>query len=194
MRHQMAHRKLGRTSAHRAALFRNQLASIIQNERIVTTLIKAKELRPIIEKMVTLGKNDSVHSRRRAARSLPENDVLVRKLFEDVSPRFSERPGGYTRIIKLGPRRGDGAEMAILEFVDYELKIVTPEEEKGKKKAAAPSKEDEAKAEGAEEGEEQEPRRKKPAMKTKGKHAPEKKAAGRGKAAKKEGRSKGKKV
>ena len=125
MRHQMAHRKLGRTAGHRAALFRKQLASILDHERIVTTLIKAKELRPIIEKMVTLGKNDSVHSRRQAARSLPENDAMVKKLFDEVSPRFAERPGGYTRIIKLGPRRGDGAEMATSSSVLRAVEVST---------------------------------------------------------------------
>lgn len=118
MRHQLGNRKLGRTSGHRAALFRNQIASMIEHGRIVTTLPKAKELRPLVEKMVTLGKNDTVHNRRQAARSISENN-LVQKLFTDISPRFSERPGGYTRIVKMGPRRGDGAEMAILEFVDF---------------------------------------------------------------------------
>jgi len=113
----MANRKLGRTSSHRAAMFRNQLASMIDKERITTTLIKAKELRPLIEKMVTLGKTDSVQARRIAAKSLEPG--IVQKLFNTLSPRFTERPGGYTRIIKLGPRRGDGTEMAILEFVDY---------------------------------------------------------------------------
>jgi len=114
----MAHRKLGRTSSHRAAMFRNQLASMIDKERIITTLVKAKELRPLIEKMVTLGRNDSVPARRQAAQSLSENGI-VQKLFTTLAPRFADRPGGYTRIVKLGPRRGDGAEMAILEFVDY---------------------------------------------------------------------------
>ncbi len=138
MRHGMANRKLGRTSAHRKALFRNQLASILDKERIVTTLIKAKELRPIVERMITLGKIDSVHTRRLAAQTIAEN-TLVQKLFTDVSVRFSSRPGGYLRIVKLGPRRGDGAEMAILEFVDYELgkdttSNATPT--KGGKKAA----------------------------------------------------------
>lgn len=118
MRHQMANRKLGRTSGHRAALFRNQVASMIAHERIITTLIKAKELRPIIERMVTVAKTDDVHHRRLAARSITDKG-LIAKLFETISPRFNERPGGYTRIIKLGPRRGDGTEMAILEFVDF---------------------------------------------------------------------------
>ena len=107
------------------AMFRNQLASLIQNERIVTTLPKAKELRPLIEKLVTLGKNDSVHARRQAARMISD-DGVIGKLFDTLGPRFSTRPGGYTRIIKLGSRRGDAAEMAILEFVGYTL----PEEQK----------------------------------------------------------------
>src|SRR5688500_11252144 len=120
MRHGMVNRKLGRTSSHRLAMFRNQLASLIENERIVTTLPKAKELRPLIEKLVTLGKNDSVHARRQASRVVAD-DTLIAKLFGTIGPRFAERPGGYTRIIKLGARRGDAAEMAILEFVGYEL-------------------------------------------------------------------------
>lgn len=139
MRHRMANRKLGRTSAHRGAMFRNQVASMIQNERIVTTLIKAKEVRPIVEKFVTLGKNDSVHNRRQAAQSISEN-TLVQKLFNTLSPRFAERPGGYTRIIKLGPRRGDGAEMAILEFVDYTLADKKETPAAGAKKGAATAK------------------------------------------------------
>src|SRR6266568_991166 len=135
MRHGMVNRKLGRTSAHRAALFRNQLASLIDKERIITTLPKAKELRPQIERLVTPGKNDSVHNRRQAERVVSD-DGLIAKLFDTLGPRFTERPGGYTRIIKLGPRRGDAAEMAILEFVGYEPKIeAAPAEEKGKKAA-----------------------------------------------------------
>jgi large subunit ribosomal protein L17 len=129
----MVNRKLGRTTGHRLALFRNQLASLIERERIITTLPKAKELRPQIERLITLGKNDSVHARRQAAR-LIENDTLVAKLFVTLGPRFTERPGGYTRIIKLGPRRGDAAEMAILEFVGYELEKESAPEPKGKKK------------------------------------------------------------
>ncbi|PYQ47763.1 MAG: 50S ribosomal protein L17 [Acidobacteria bacterium] len=141
MRHGMANRKLGRTSAHRAALFRNQLASLIDKERIITTLPKAKELRPQIERLVTLGKNDSLHNRRQAERVVGE-DTLIAKLFTTLGPRFNERPGGYTRIIKLGARRGDAAEMAILEFVGYEPKIEeAPAEEKGGGKKAAPKKE-----------------------------------------------------
>ena len=117
MRHGNANRKLGRTSSHRNAMFRNQLASLIEHERIVTTLPKAKELRPIAEKLITLAKNDSVHARRQAARQVP-SDELIKKLFDTIGPRFSTRPGGYTRIMKLGARRGDAAEMAILELVE----------------------------------------------------------------------------
>ena len=166
MRHGMANRKLGRKSGHRMAMFRNQLASLIDNERIVTTLPKAKELRPLIEKLITLGKNDSVHARRNAAKMV-QDETLIAKLFGTLGPRFAERPGGYTRIIKLGARRGDAAEMAILEFVGYELPAAAKSgapapaapkrgkkkdeesddaeaaaaEEKPKKKAAAPKKE-----------------------------------------------------
>ena len=147
MRHGMVNRKLGRTTSHRLAMFRNQLASLIDKERIITTLPKAKELKPQIERLIPLGRNDSVHNRRNAARQVGD-DALVAKLFDTLGPRFSDRPGGYTRIVKLGPRRGDAAEMAILEFVGYEL----PTEEKAapakgaSKKAAKPAKEKEEEA------------------------------------------------
>src|ERR671927_389739 len=101
MRHGMVNRKLGRTTSHRLAMFRNQLASLIDKERIVTTLPKAKELRPQIERLITLGRNDSVHARRQAARVI-QDATLVAKLFDTVGPRFANTPGGYTRIIKLG--------------------------------------------------------------------------------------------
>ncbi len=110
---------MGRTSAHRKAMFRNQLASLVMQGRIRTTLPKAKELRPLAERMVTQGKRDTLHARRLVNRWIPERG-LVKKLFEEIAPRFSDRPGGYTRIIKLGPRRGDGAEMALIEFVDHD--------------------------------------------------------------------------
>jgi large subunit ribosomal protein L17 len=146
MRHGNANRKLGRTSSHRNAMFRNQLASLIESERIVTTLPKAKELRPIAEKLITLAKNDSVHARRQAARQVPD-DGLIAKLFDTIGPRFSTRPGGYTRIMKLGARRGDAAEMAILELVERsadkteaksETPSTAPAKKAGAKKAAAP--------------------------------------------------------
>ena len=120
MRHSIRNRKLGRTSAHRRAMFRNQLASLVEHERIKTTLPKAKALRPIAEKMVTQGKRGSLHARR-LVRQFLSNRHLVQKLFDEIAPRFEDRPGGYLRIIKLGPRPGDAAEMALLEFVDYEL-------------------------------------------------------------------------
>jgi large subunit ribosomal protein L17 len=160
MRHGMSYRKLGRTSGHRAAMFRNQLASIIEHERIVTTLPKAKELRPLIEKLVTLSREDSVHNRRQAARQVLD-DTMVQKLFATIAPRFTDRPGGYTRIVKLGPRRGDGTEMAILEFIDYELGKApassTPA--KGEAKAARKAKKAEEGAEVEEETAEKKPKK-----------------------------------
>ena len=178
MRHGMVNRKLGRTSAHRNALFRNQLASLIDRERIITTLPKAKELRPQIERLVTLARTDSVHNRRQAVRVVDE--AMVAKLFETLGPRFADRPGGYTRIIKLGPRRGDAAEMCILEFVGYQIETESKAEEtpaKGARKAA-PKKEtkSKAKAEPAEDEEEEAPKKaaKKPAKKP---AAPKKAAA-----------------
>lgn len=134
MRHAIKQRKLGRTSAHRQALFRNQLASLFEHGRIRTTLAKAKELRPIAERLITRSREDSVHARRMVRRWMPENQTLVKKLFEDIGPRFTDRPGGYLRILKMGPRPGDAAEMAIIEFVDYEPEEKKPEEKKGKKK------------------------------------------------------------
>ncbi len=133
MRHRVSGRKLNRTTSHRRAMFRNQLASFIQHERIRTTLPKAKELRPLAEKMITQGKRDSLHARRLVRRWVDDRS-LIKKLFDDIAPRFAERPGGYTRIIKLGPRRGDAAEMAILEFVEKgEEAAPEPKKAKGKK-------------------------------------------------------------
>lgn len=120
MRHRVRGRKLGRTSAHRKALFRNQLTALFTHERIVTTLAKAKELRPLAERMVTLAGTGSLPARRKVLTMVSDKD-LVRRLFDDIAPRFLDRPGGYTRIMRLGRRRGDGAEMAIIEFVDYDL-------------------------------------------------------------------------
>jgi len=163
----MVNRKLGRTSGHRRAMFRNQLASLIDKERIITTLPKAKELRPQVERLITLGRTDSVHGRRQAARLIGD-DAIVAKLFDTVGPRFADRPGGYTRIIKLGPRRGDAAEMAILELVGFEL-------EKEEKAAPAPEKKAKAKKAEAAPAEEEAAEEEKP--KAKKKAAPKKKAA-----------------
>jgi large subunit ribosomal protein L17 len=119
MQHNRAGRKLGRTSAHRKALFRNQLTSLITHERIQTTLSKAKELRPLAEKLVTLGKRGGLHARRLALRDVSQD--AAKRLFDEIAPRFATRPGGYTRILKLGQRQGDAAEKAILEFVDFDF-------------------------------------------------------------------------
>jgi len=119
MRHRVSGRKLGRTSAHRKAMFRNQLTALFTHERIITTVAKAKELRPLAERIVTMARNDSVHGRRQVLRMVPDKEV-VQRLFGDIAPRFADRPGGYTRILRLGRRKGDGAELAIIEFVDFE--------------------------------------------------------------------------
>ena len=158
MRHRVAHRKLSRTSEHRLSLLRNLAASLIKHERVRTTVAKAKELRPFVEKLVTLGKRDSLHARRQALSILPQKDV-VRRLFGEISPRFSERPGGYTRILKLGPRSGDGAPMAFIEFVDFVFKgadgapTAPPEAKKKKSKPKDEPEEVEASAEAEEDTE-----------------------------------------
>jgi large subunit ribosomal protein L17 len=124
MRHQRSGKKLGRTSAHRKALYSNLAGALIEHGRIETTQAKAKAVKPLAEKMITLGKRGDLHARRQALASLRSNDV-VHRLFADVAPRFAERAGGYTRIVKLGPRQGDAADMVYLEFVDYEP-VATP--------------------------------------------------------------------
>jgi len=120
MRHRVRGRKLGRTTSHRKAMFRNQLTALFTHERIITTLAKAKELRPLAERMVTLAGTGSLPARRKILTMVPDKEI-VRRLFDEVAPRFTDRPGGYTRIMRLGRRHGDGAEMAIIEFVDYDL-------------------------------------------------------------------------
>ncbi len=130
MRHRSAHRKLGRKTEHRISLLRNLAASLISHGRIRTTEAKAKELRPFVEKLVTLGKRDSLHARRRALSIIPRREVVT-KLFSDISPRFSERPGGYTRILKLAHRQGDGAYMAFIEFVDFKFEGAAPGKDAG---------------------------------------------------------------
>ena len=118
MRHQRAGRKLGRDSAHRKALYSNLTGALIEHGRIRTTEAKAKEVRPIAEKMITLGKRGDLHAHRQAVAFLRSKSV-AHKLFAEVAPRFAERPGGYTRVVKLDPRAGDNASMAYLELVDY---------------------------------------------------------------------------
>ena len=120
MMHNRAGRKLRRTTAHRLAMFSNQLDSLMNHERIQTTLTKAKELRPLAERLITAAKNDGVAARRKVAQWIPDR-TTVKKVFENLAPRFVDRPGGYTRILRLGARAGDAAEAAILEFVDYKF-------------------------------------------------------------------------
>ena len=157
MRHRVAGSKLGRTSEHRLAMLRNMSTSLFEYERIKTTLAKAKALRPFAEKLLTMSKRETLHARRLVLRDIKDPKVVA-KMFDSLSARYAQRPGGYTRIIKLGPRRGDNAEMAIVELVGAE--DVTPaeaKEVKGKtaakkgpkpatKKEAAESDQDEGKA------------------------------------------------
>ena len=117
MRHGKAGRKLNRTSSHRTAMFANMAASLIEHEQIVTTLPKAKELRPVVEKLVTLAKRGDLAARRLAAARL-RNEEMAKKLFETIGPRYAERSGGYTRVLKAGFRYGDNAPMAVIELVD----------------------------------------------------------------------------
>ena len=119
MRHHRKGKKLGRDSAHRKALYANLAGSLIEHGRIKTTAAKAKAVKPFAEQMITLGKRGDLAARRQAIAELRSQDV-VHQLFADVAPRFAERPGGYTRIVKIGPRQGDAAEMAYLELVDFE--------------------------------------------------------------------------
>lgn len=128
MRHKYSGRKLGRTSSHRNAMFRNMVTSLFEHERIVTTTEKAKEARPIAEKMITLAKRGDLHARRQALSFIRSKDI-VEKLFTEIKDNFEDRKGGYTRIIKTGTRKGDAAGMAILELVGYEEVIEVPETE-----------------------------------------------------------------
>ena len=117
MRHGNTNRKLNRTSAHRKAMFANMSASLIKHEQIITTLPKAKELRPIVEKLITLGKRGDLHARRQAIAQM-RDETQVQKLFATVGPRYKDRHGGYTRILKAGFRYGDNAPLAVIELVD----------------------------------------------------------------------------
>lgn len=136
MRHLVKGRKLGRTTAHRKALLRNLVTSFFEKERIQTTLAKAKEARPFAEKMITLAKKNTLPTRRRALAFLTKESAVTR-LFNDIAPRFSERPGGYTRIVKTGIRLGDGSHMALLELIGSEYK---KKEKKKKDKDKGPKK------------------------------------------------------
>ena len=120
MRHGKVHRKLGKKPAHRKAMFANMSASLIKHEQITTTLPKAKELRPVVEKLITLGKKGGLHARRQAISEI-RDIAMVKKLFEVLAPRYKERKGGYTRIMKAGFRYGDSAPVAVIEFVDRDV-------------------------------------------------------------------------
>jgi large subunit ribosomal protein L17 len=136
MRHLLKGRKLGRTTAHRQALLRNLVTSFLEKERIQTTVAKAKEARPLAEKMITLAKKNTLHTRRQALAFLTK-ETAVRKLFDVIGPRFTERPGGYTRIGKTAPRAGDGAQMAMLELIGTEFKKKVKKKKDAKDKAKA---------------------------------------------------------
>jgi large subunit ribosomal protein L17 len=120
MRHGKVHRKFNRTAEHRKAMFANMCAALIKHEQIVTTLPKAKDLRPVVEKLVTLGKRGDLHARRQAVAQLRDTE-MVKKLFEVLGPRYQERNGGYTRVLKAGFRYGDNAPVAVIEFVDRDV-------------------------------------------------------------------------
>ena len=149
MRHQKKTVKLGRKAEHRKALLANQVCSLIEHQRIKTTLAKAKAVRPLAEKMVTLGKNGSIHARRTAFSTLRHKDA-VKKLFDEIAPRSTERNGGYTRIVRLGQRKSDSASMAFIEWVDAAVLVEEkPAEEKKatKKEPKAEPKQKETKRE-----------------------------------------------
>jgi large subunit ribosomal protein L17 len=146
MRHNVAHRKLGRVTEHRLALLRNQAIALLRHERIETTMPKAKELRPFVERLITIAKRGvaagdangrALHARRLVLAELPDRDV-VGKLFETLAPRFAERPGGYTRILRVGFRRGDSAEVAQVELVGSEFNPREAEEKAAAEEAAKP--------------------------------------------------------
>ena len=122
MRHKIAGRRLNRTTEHRISMMRNMSTSLFRHERIKTTLPKAKELRSFAEKLITISRKESLHARRQVMRHISDKEVVA-KLFDTLSARYASRPGGYTRIIKIGPRRGDDAEMAYIELVGAEVEV-----------------------------------------------------------------------
>ena len=144
MRHRVAGKKLGRTTAHRMMMFRNMVTSLLDKERIRTTLERAKAVRPIAERIITLGKRETLHARRQAL-AFVRDPAVVSKLFDTIAPRFSQRPGGYTRIIRLGFRDGDGAQMAIIELIGSEFKPSKKEKKGSKKSSKETAAEDEKK-------------------------------------------------
>jgi large subunit ribosomal protein L17 len=144
MRHKIDHRKLGRTTEHRIAMLRNQAISLVRHDRITTTLPKAKELRRFVERLITLAKKDTLHARRLAARHVHDPEML-QKLFGTLGPLYTGRPGGYTRVLKLGFRKGDCAQEAIIELVGREPKFEEPAKGKKAAKKVAPAEKTEKK-------------------------------------------------
>ncbi|MBI4473015.1 MAG: 50S ribosomal protein L17 [Acidobacteria bacterium] len=147
MRHRNHHRKLSRNSSHRRALLRNLVTDFLEHERLETTVPKAKEIRPLAEKMITLGKRDTLHARRQVQGYLLR-DAIAKKVFDTIAPKFADRNGGYSRIIRTRYRRGDGAELAIIELIGSELEVKKAEraekaKEKESKKAGKEKKEEE---------------------------------------------------
>ena len=136
MRHHRADWKLGRSTSHRRALLRNLVTSLLREERVMTTVQKARFMRPFAERMITLGKRGTLHARRQAAAFLLDPEV-VKKLFDAISARFAQRAGGYTRMSRLGWRKGDGAEIAMVELIGSQLKKREPEKKKKRKEALA---------------------------------------------------------
>jgi len=148
MRHNVGYRKLGRTSEHRRALLRNLATDLFRHERLKTTLPKARELRPFAEKLITLARRDDLHARRQVLRQISDKTV-VKKLFDTLGPRFAARPGGYTRALKLEPRPGDGADMAIVELVGSEPTFKKQKDDKKARRGRKAKAEEKAQAEAA---------------------------------------------
>jgi|SRR6516162_8100632 large subunit ribosomal protein L17 len=157
MRHQKKTIKLGRTAEHRRALLANQVVALIQHQRIKTTLAKAKAVRPLAERMVTLGKNGSIHARRTAVAVLRQKSA-VKKLFDDIAQRSAERNGGYTRIVKLGARKSDSARMAFIEWVDAEQVVEEKPTKEKKAKRKEPEQKPQQKTPEAEQSEREQPK------------------------------------
>ena len=145
MRHLKSGRKLNRTASHRKALFRNMVTSLLLHEEVHTTDAKAKELRRYVDRVITLGKRGTLHARRQAA-SVLRGRTVVKKLFDDIAPRFQDRPGGYTRITKIGSRRGDNAPISLIELTDRGDKAKSEGEKKRERRQKAQRKKDEAAA------------------------------------------------
>jgi large subunit ribosomal protein L17 len=148
MRHLKAGRKLNRTSAHRKAMFRNLVTSLLQHEHVQTTDAKAKEMRRLVDRMITLGKRNTLHARRQAA-SFVRGHAMVKKLFDDIAPRFASRAGGYTRITKLGSRIGDNAPVSLIELVERGDSARSEAEKKRERRKRAVQKKEEAAAKSA---------------------------------------------